>query len=152
MKRDQTVYTCDGCRTSKAYQRGEKPTGWHTIITAPVGENLTDDKERHLCRDCFAGIDWIVRFQGVTIPPKVIANPAPLRTNARLPLTGPPPTPTPTHVTVDVVDTGLGRQIPGARHVHNHGTEEGPGLACRETLDATGQLIGACLNENGLTP
>jgi hypothetical protein len=28
--------------------------------------------------------------------------------------------------------------------VHNHGTEDGPGLACRE-LNIGGQLVGACM-------
>lgn len=29
--------------------------------------------------------------------------------------------------------------------VHNHGTEDGPGLACRETRMASGGLRGACM-------
>lgn len=29
--------------------------------------------------------------------------------------------------------------------VHNHGTEDGPGLSCRETRDADGRLRGDCL-------
>lgn len=29
--------------------------------------------------------------------------------------------------------------------VHNHGTEDGPGLACKETRQPDGSLRGACL-------
>jgi hypothetical protein len=31
--------------------------------------------------------------------------------------------------------------------VHNHGPEDGPGLACPERLDGTGALRGACMDE-----
>lgn len=31
-------------------------------------------------------------------------------------------------------------------HVHNHGTEDGPGLACRETRLPDGSLRGACMD------
>jgi hypothetical protein len=36
--------------------------------------------------------------------------------------------------------------------VHNHGTEDGPGLACRETRQPDGSLKGECLNEVELLP
>jgi hypothetical protein len=78
MKRDQTVYTCDGCKATQAYSWSATPPGWYRVTTAQVNDNGTS-REHHLCLRCYAGIDWLIRFQGITMPPAVITEPTSLR-------------------------------------------------------------------------
>ena len=138
MKRDQTVYTCDGCRNTKAYDFQATPPGWYRVTTAQVSEGTGSSREQYLCLRCFAGIDWIIRFQGITVPPAVVSDPVQIRGQAdqstgRL------------HVTVDVHDGPHGSQHPGATHVHNHGPDKGPGTSCRERRAEDGRLVGDCI-------
>lgn len=90
MKRDQTIYTCDGCRHSQTYDLNQLPPGWYVVTTMQLNETPHGTpRNQHLCMKCFAGVDWILRFQGTTIPPKVITNPTPLRTNQSNPTSTP---------------------------------------------------------------
>lgn len=84
MKRDQTVYTCDGCRTTQAYDYASMPPGWYTVGTAQVSKTSLPT-EYHLCLRCFSGVDWILRFQGLTVPPAVVADPKPIRRHTDAP-------------------------------------------------------------------
>lgn len=80
MKRDQTTYTCDGCRRASVGELNTAPAGWHLVLTgdlktlSPAGQEPRYD----LCSACYAGVDWILRFQGRIVPPKVIAEPRPM--------------------------------------------------------------------------
>lgn len=163
MRRDQTLYTCDGCGTSKAYAPRETPQGWHTVATTAIGEPDRDDpKNVDLCASCFAGVEWITRFQGRSAPPKVIAEPKPLR---RLNITAQLCAAADQHpymercglcgytkfaagglhVPTDATAHVFG-DLHSPPHVHNHRPNEGRGLDCPESLDPeTGHLRGACL-------
>jgi hypothetical protein len=62
-KRDVTIYTCDGCKASGTVGRNEKPVGFSRII-------LTRG-DVWLCSICYGAVEWITRFQGITIPPRI---------------------------------------------------------------------------------
>ena len=62
-RKDVTVYTCDGCKASSTVERGDAAPGFRRLTT-PRGEVW-------LCAVCWAAVDWVIRFQGITIPSKV---------------------------------------------------------------------------------
>lgn len=73
----------------------------------------------------------------------------PRKSVAPQPTPGPPPGPSspepaPDTSWVETVDTGRPPRPP-KRKVHNHGPEDGPGLACRESRNLLGQLRGDCM-------
>lgn len=96
MRRDQTVYTCDGCHTTQAGELNTAPPGWHLVTTnglralPPNGETV----QHHLCSGCYAGVEWILRFQGRIVPPPVIAQPKPITSRVGAPHADPSLDPT----------------------------------------------------------
>ena len=62
-KRDVTIYTCDGCRAQSTLPRDSTPRGFTRIRLAQ------DDK--WLCTVCYGAVEWVVKFQNITVPPKV---------------------------------------------------------------------------------
>jgi hypothetical protein len=63
-KRDVTIYTCDGCFASSTLGRDERPRGFTQIRIA----NLDS---KWLCTVCYGAVEWVAKFQRVTVPPKV---------------------------------------------------------------------------------
>ena len=62
-KREVTIYTCDGCKASSTLPRIETPRGYKRVSLS--------GSEAWLCTICYGAVEWVVRFQGITIPPKV---------------------------------------------------------------------------------
>jgi hypothetical protein len=62
-RRDVTIYTCDGCKASSTLRRDETPRGF-TRIQIKAGDAW-------LCTVCYGAVEWIVRFQGITVPPRI---------------------------------------------------------------------------------
>lgn len=62
-RREVTIYTCDGCRASSTVDRNEPVVGFTRVVM----------KDRHvwLCTVCYGAVEWVARFQGITVPPKV---------------------------------------------------------------------------------
>lgn len=66
-KREVTIYTCDGCYASSTVPRNENAPGF-TRITLPQA------REHWLCPICFGAVEWVIRFQHITRPPRVYRN------------------------------------------------------------------------------
>lgn len=62
-KREVTIYTCDGCKASSTLPRNETPRGYSRVVLK-FGEVW-------LCTICYGAVEWVARFQGITVPPKV---------------------------------------------------------------------------------
>ncbi len=63
-RREVSVYTCDGCRASATVYLGQSAAEFHWVT-------LGDRDPYWLCSVCYSAVEWVVRFQGITIPPKV---------------------------------------------------------------------------------
>lgn len=68
--REVKIYTCDGCGATATLDRNTVARGWHTI---KLDKNLRD--ERVLCTVCYGAVEWVVKFQGITVPPKAHKGP-----------------------------------------------------------------------------
>ena len=62
-RREVTIYTCDGCKASSTIPRDETPRGFTRV--------RLNTAEVWLCTVCYGAVEWVARFQGVTVPPKV---------------------------------------------------------------------------------
>lgn len=62
-RRDVTVYTCDGCRYVSTVNRGDTAPGFH-LVRLP-------EHDVWLCTVCYGAVEWVTRFQGITVPPRV---------------------------------------------------------------------------------
>ena len=62
-KREVTIYTCDGCGATSTLPREETPRGYTRV-------QLAHDTV-WLCTVCYGAVEWVAKFQGVTVPPKV---------------------------------------------------------------------------------
>ncbi|MFJ4166306.1 hypothetical protein ACIPY5_12185 [Microbacterium sp. NPDC089698] len=62
-KREVTIYTCDGCRAQQTFDRHETARGFSRVLL-PAGEVW-------LCTVCYGAVEWVAKFQRITIPPKV---------------------------------------------------------------------------------
>jgi len=65
-KREVTVYTCDGCYARLTVGRNETPRGIHRLVF--------NQKAAWLCTTCYGAVEWVVKFQNITHPPKVFKN------------------------------------------------------------------------------
>lgn len=68
--REVKIYTCDGCRATATLDRNATARGWHTV---KMDKNLRE--ERVLCSVCYSAVEWVVKFQGITVPPKAHKGP-----------------------------------------------------------------------------
>lgn len=62
--RDVTVFTCDGCRASSSVPFGKTSPGFRQV-------KLGDRDPYWLCSVCYSAVEWVARFQGIAIPPRV---------------------------------------------------------------------------------
>jgi hypothetical protein len=62
-RREVTIYTCDGCRAQSTLGRDETPRGYSEVAL----RNGT----AWLCTVCYGAVEWVARFQGVTVPPTI---------------------------------------------------------------------------------
>jgi len=63
--REVKVYTCDGCGAQATLDRNTTARGWHTV-------QLDGRSVRSvLCSICYGAVEWVVKFQEITKPPKV---------------------------------------------------------------------------------
>lgn len=62
-KREVTIYTCDGCKASSTLPRHEAPRGYSRVVLK--------SNEAWLCTVCYSAVEWVVRFQGITVPPRI---------------------------------------------------------------------------------
>lgn len=62
--REVTIYTCDGCKASATLGRDETARGFTRIV-------LSGGREAWLCTICYGAVEWVARFQGITVPPRV---------------------------------------------------------------------------------
>lgn len=62
-RRDVTIYTCDGCKASSTVQHGEAARGFTRVQLA--------HSTVWLCTVCYGAVEWVARFQGITVPPPV---------------------------------------------------------------------------------
>lgn len=65
--REVKIYTCDGCRATATLDWSDRARGWHNVA-------LTD-KTFLLCTVCYGAVEWVVKFQGITVPPKAHKGP-----------------------------------------------------------------------------
>ena len=65
-KRDVTIYTCDGCNAQSTVPKGETVLGFTRVA-------LHTDRggDMWLCTVCYGAVEWVMKFQRVTLPPKV---------------------------------------------------------------------------------
>ena len=61
--RNVTIYTCDGRKVTKVLAVSEIARGF-SEVTLKHGTFL-------LCTVCYAAVDWVARFQGITVPPTI---------------------------------------------------------------------------------
>lgn len=62
-KREVAIYTCDGCKRSSTLGLTDTPRGYTRVVLA-FGEVW-------LCTVCYGAVEWVARFQGLTIPPTI---------------------------------------------------------------------------------
>lgn len=62
-RREVVIYTCDGCKVSSELSRTETPRSY-SRVSLKTGEVW-------LCTICYAAVDWVARFQGITVPPTI---------------------------------------------------------------------------------
>lgn len=65
--REVKIYTCDGCKATATLDRNTQARGWHNV---KVGAMRGDIGTKLLCTVCYAAVEWVVKFQGITVPPK----------------------------------------------------------------------------------
>ena len=68
--RDVRIYTCDGCGATATLDRSVTARGWHLIRLNP-----NKSGERLLCTICYGAVEWVAKFQGITVPPKAHKGP-----------------------------------------------------------------------------
>lgn len=62
-RREVTIYTCDGCKASSTLDRHETPRGFSRVVLK--------SGDVWLCTVCYGAVEWVARFQGITVPPKI---------------------------------------------------------------------------------
>lgn len=62
-RREVVIYTCDGCRASSTLLPQETPRGYSRVELAST--------TAWLCTVCYGAVEWVARFQGVTVPPTI---------------------------------------------------------------------------------
>lgn len=62
-RREVIIYTCDGCRASSTLGREEIVRGYTRVVLA--------HHTVWLCTVCYGAVEWVARFQGITVPPTV---------------------------------------------------------------------------------
>lgn len=63
-KKDVTIYACDGCKATSTLAPGQAPRGFSNIT-------MPGDRDYWLCTTCYGAVEWVVRFQRITHPPRV---------------------------------------------------------------------------------
>ncbi len=67
--REVSIYTCDGCGATATLDKNTRARGWHTIKVD--GSRV----ERLVCTICYGAVEWVIKFQGITVPPKAHKGP-----------------------------------------------------------------------------
>jgi hypothetical protein len=62
-RRDVTIYTCDGCKATSTIAHGEAARGYTRVVLR--------EQTVWLCGICYGAVEWVARFQGITVPPTV---------------------------------------------------------------------------------
>jgi len=62
-RREVTIYTCDGCRTSSTMGRDDKP---YSYTSVELGPGVV-----WLCNVCYTAVQWVARYQGILPPPTI---------------------------------------------------------------------------------
>lgn len=62
-RREVTIYTCDGCSAQQTFGRTETARGFSRV--------LLPGAEVFLCTVCYGAVEWVAKFQRITVPPKV---------------------------------------------------------------------------------
>ncbi|WNN95257.1 hypothetical protein SEA_TINYMAN4_56 [Microbacterium phage Tinyman4] len=67
--REVKIYTCDGCGATATLDRNATARGWHTVkLDGRSAQSV-------LCSVCYGAVEWVTRFQGITVPPKAHKGP-----------------------------------------------------------------------------